>query len=431
MTARRWYAFAAVAAAAAAVPLATASTPAVHAAPDAKTAFTFTDSRIDSSSGLAVLTDEPGYAFTVNDHAPTRVFGIDRSTGHSAATMRLRDAQSVDWEAIAPGQDRTLWVGDIGGNSGPRRTVTVYKFELPGQLSTGFYSSTPYRLTYPDGPHDAQALLVDPANGTMYVATHDSGGGGLYEANDLSTGGTQLRKVASVPGNVTDGAYRPDGKQFVLRTPGKAYVYSAPGRQVGTIALPGQRQGKGIAYTSNGKALLLSGGGANSDVLRVKVAGALVTSSSTPTSSPGSTANPSSTSGASSDGGNGVVNLAFIVGPFVIAAIAVLVALLVRKRTPAYEGGHGGGAGAGDYRRYERDEPYPPPYAERQPPEPPHEQPYAPGYQPAYQRQYGEPPPPDGAGGHRAAGPGRRAAARPRRGRRTRGDDSVPFWLQD
>lgn len=425
MRARRWYAFAGVVAAvAAAVPLVASSAPAAHAAPDAKTAFSFTDSRIDSSAGLAVLSGEPDYVFTVNDHAPTRIFGVDPNSGHSAVTMRLRDAQTVDWEAIAPGQDRTLWIGDIGRS---RRFVTVYKFELPSQLSTGYYSSTAYRLTYPDGAHDAQALLVDPSDGTVFVATHDSGGGSLYEANEPSAGGTQLRKVGSVPGNVTDGAYRPDGKQFVLRTPGKAYVYSAPGKQVGTIALPKQRQGKGVAYTSSGKSLLLSGGGANSKVLRVKVS-ALVTSSSTPSSSAGSTATPSETSGASSDGdGNGMANLAFIVGPFVIAAIAVLVALLLlRKRTPAYEGGHGGGMGSRDYRRYERDEPYPPPsYGERAEPEPGLEQPY----EPAYDRQYGNAPP-DGDGG-RAAGPRRRSAGHSRRGRRGKGDESVPFWLQD
>jgi hypothetical protein len=433
MSAHRRFAFAAViAATAAAVPLVASPAPAAHAAPAAKTAFTFTDSRIDSSAGLAVLADEPDYVFTINDHAPSRIFGVNPTTGRSTATMRLQDARSVDWEAIAPGQGRTLWVADNGDLSGSSKSsVIVYRFNLPSRLSTGYYSSTSYRLTYPDGSHNAQALLVNPSDGTMYVATHDSGGGSLYEARNLSNGGTQLRKVGSVPADVTDGAYSPDGKQFVLRTPDKAYVYSAPGKQTGTIALPQQRQGKGVAFTANGKSLLLSGAGANSKVLRMKLSGALVTSSSTPTSSPGSTASPSQTSGSgSSDDGNGFANLAFIIGPFVIAATAVLVALLLRKRTPGYEGGHGGGAGNRDYRRYERDEPYPPPpYAERNEPEPPREQPYDPRFEPAYDR-YGNQSRPDDGGGGRAGGP-RRSAGRPRRARRGKGDDSVPFWLQD
>lgn len=421
----RWYGCAALAVAAAAVvPLVASSGGVAHAAPDAKTAFSFTDSRIDTSAGLAVLPNEPDDVFTVNDHAPTRVFGVNPATGRSAATMRLRNARNVDWEAITPGQGRTLWVGDIGGgNGGGRQTVTVYKFPLPAQFHTGYYPSTAYKLQYPDGAHDAQALLVNPTDGTMYVATHDASGGGLYEANSLSAGGvTQLRKIGSVPGDVTDGAYRPDGKEFVLRTPSKAYVYSAPGKQVGTIAMPSQRQGKGIAYTTSGKALLLSGGGANSKVLRLKVSGALVTTSSAPSA----TAQPSDTSGAASDGDSGgeLANTAFIVGPFVIAVIAILVVLLVRKRTPAYEGGHGGGAGGRDYRRYERDEPYPPPhYGERQPPQPP--QPPPQPAQPPYDSNYQPAPQPDG--GRRGAGARRRAG----KGRRAKGDDSVPFWLQE
>ncbi|MBO0827563.1 MAG: hypothetical protein J2P24_07255 [Streptosporangiales bacterium] len=449
MRARPWYAFAAVAVAMTAMPLAAAP---AHAAPPPPSAtdFTFTDARIDSPAGLAVLPGEPNYVFTVNAHAPTRVFGIDRKTGHSAVTMRLRDAKAVDWEAIAPGQNRTLWVGDIGGGSGPRRSVTVYKFQLPSWLHTGYYSSTAYHLTYPDGPHDAQALLVNPTDGTMYVATGGSGGGSLYAASDLTSGGTQLRKAGSVPGNVTDGAYRPDGKQFVLRTPGKAYVYSAPDKQVGTMALPEPPQGKGIAYTTDGSSLLLSGTGAKSKVLRVKVSGALATSSSSPKPS----ATPSGTSGASGGGGDGAINLAFIIGPFVIAAIAVLMALLLRKRTPAYEGGHGGGAGSRAYRRYERDEPYPPPaYAEPAgpappPPPPPQGSPPVPPqgatpvppqgqpYEPAFDQRYGDGGPGPDAGGRRAVQPGRRTAGRPRFGlgfgrRGTRGADSVPYWLRE
>ena len=46
--------------------------------------------------------------------------------------------------------------------------------------------STWYRFTYPDGPHDAEALLVDPRDGRIWIATKDVFGGGLYRAPSLS-----------------------------------------------------------------------------------------------------------------------------------------------------------------------------------------------------------------------------------------------------
>ena len=37
-----------------------------------------------------------------------------------------------------------------------------------------------YRFKYPDGPHDAEALLVDPRDGRIWIATKSLGTGGLY-----------------------------------------------------------------------------------------------------------------------------------------------------------------------------------------------------------------------------------------------------------
>src|SRR5690606_3521515 len=102
-------AVAAVAVAAAAVSPAAVGSGTAAAAPKPKKAFTFTDSRIEASSGLAVSAAEPDYVFTVNDHGPTRVFGVTPENGRSAATMRLDDAENVDWEAVAAGKGRSLW----------------------------------------------------------------------------------------------------------------------------------------------------------------------------------------------------------------------------------------------------------------------------------------------------------------------------------
>ncbi|MQA77858.1 MAG: hypothetical protein GEV10_05160 [Streptosporangiales bacterium] len=407
------------------------------APPKAAVAFEFSDERIDTSSGLAVLPAEPDHVFTINDSGPTRVFGVSADDGRSDATMRLRNADKVDWEAIAPGKGRTLWIGDIGDNDAQRDSVTVYRFRLPDDLATGFYEADDsYELTYPDGAHDAEALLVNPKNSHTYIVTKDEKGGALYRADDLGEGQNELRKLGAMPPLITDGAFRSDGEQFVLRSYTTGYVYSTGGKQLAKFELPKQKQGEGIAYAPGGKSLLLSSEGAGSEVLRLRLSDVMKSPSAT--ASPGSSATPSSSElGASGEDSGGFVNGLFIVGPFAIALVAAAAAFFIRRRTAAPVGAHGGGRRD---RRYDRDEPYPPPaYGERYEPDgddrgwpgPPQRGGGAPG-------GFGPPgaqggPPAGPPHGRRSAQPSRRAGSRPARGRRrgSSGDDGEPFWLRD
>lgn len=401
------------------------------APPEADVAFEFSDERIDTSSGLAVLPAEPDHVFTINDSGPTRVFGVSADDGRSDATMRLNNADKVDWEAIAPGKGRNLWVGDIGDNDEQRDSVTVYRFRLPDDLSTGFYEAQDsYELTYPDGAHDAEALLVNPKNSNTYVVTKDEKGGALYRADELGEGQNELRKLGAMPPLITDGAFRSDGEQFVLRSYTTGYVYSTGGKQLAKFRLPEQKQGEGVAYTPNGKSLLLSSEGAGSAVLRLRLSDVMKNSSAT--ASPSRTPTPSGTElGASGEDGGSLVNGLFIAGPFAIALIAAAAAFFLRRRSTAAAGAYGGGRRD---RRYDRDEPYPPPaYGERNEPPgdagrpaPPRRGGGAPGGHGPPGVPQGPPP------GRRAAQPTRRAGSRPTRGRRRpSGDDGEPFWLRD
>jgi hypothetical protein len=61
-----------------------------------------------------------------------------------------------------------LYIGDIGDNQAKCADITVYRVAEPkvgaaaafGTMSTG--AAQAIGLTYPDGPRDAETLLVDP-----------------------------------------------------------------------------------------------------------------------------------------------------------------------------------------------------------------------------------------------------------------------------
>lgn len=290
--------------------------------------FTLAGSAISESSGLAASRRHPGVLYTHNDsgHAP-RVFALGPD-GRTRAVLTLRGVRARDWEGIAvgpgPGGRPTIHVGDIGDNLGGKwRTITVYRFPEPGTLGDATVPAARIRLRYEDGPRDAEALLVHPVTGRLYVVSKKQRGAAIYQAPErLSTTGVNtLRRIAGINLQVTDGAFSPDGQRFVLRGYFNAKEYAPPARELGQVPIPLQRQGEGLTYTSDGNALLLSSEGVGSTVYRIPIEGAPVAE---PAVSPA--AAHQVTGGGNRSTGNAVVG-----GLALLGTVAVLLAVAWRS----------------------------------------------------------------------------------------------------
>ena len=232
------------------------------------------DPALLESSGLAVSALHDRVLWTHADGGVVaEVRAVDR-TGATVAVVTLAGVDPYDPEALAPGRAADgrpqLWLADIGDNLAERSDVSVFRFDEPRSLTDGSVTATWFRFTFPDGPHDAEALLVQPRTGRVYIATKQVSGAGLYRApRDLVThesGINRLERVADVPSFVTDGTFLRDGR-FVLRTYTSVYVYERPGKQVASAPLPAQPQGESIAL--DGRRLLVGSEGVNSAVYAV------------------------------------------------------------------------------------------------------------------------------------------------------------------
>jgi hypothetical protein len=233
------------------------------------------DPRILESSGLALSRRHPGVLWTHNDSGGGPQLYAVGSDGRTLATLTLAGVTARDWEATAAGRDDrgrpALFAGDIGDNQDLWPEVAVYRVAEPARLGDATVPATRYRMRYADGPRNAEALLVDPRNNRLYVATKDPGGGGLYRAPArLRTDQVNLlQRVARVPPLVTDGGFAPDGRSFVLRDYQGAFVYTTPGHRVGAFPLPPQYQGESLTVTADGRAVLVGSEGLHSEVWRV------------------------------------------------------------------------------------------------------------------------------------------------------------------
>ncbi len=251
------------------------------------------DSSVNESSGVVASRRNPNVFWTHNDSGDGAfLYAFDRA-GRKRGVWKVSGAEARDWEDIAAGpgprRDQSyLYVGDIGDNLRRRETITVYRLPEPLINSAGVSSTKKnplatetaeaIRLKYPDGKHDAEALMVHPATGDLYVVTKMSlGASGVYKAaapfSTLKvitlTRVAELRLPSLFEGMVTGGDISPDGSRVVLCDYLKVYEISLPvnskerfddvwKRPLMTIETGTRQQGESVCYRPDGKAILLT-----------------------------------------------------------------------------------------------------------------------------------------------------------------------------
>ncbi|MEV0007501.1 WD40 repeat domain-containing protein [Streptomyces sp. NPDC051840] len=295
--------------------------------------FTIEDPRITESSGLAASRIHPGVYWTHNDSEDgPYVYAVDSRTGKTVATITMKGVgEPRDVEAISLGPDGDLYVGDIGDNlDGSWDHVWIYRFPEPKRLADTTVRATQFDVTYADGARNAEALMVHPKTGRVYIASKNEDGGGLYEGPEkLTTGGDNVfRRVGEVPW-VTDGAFSPDGEEVVFRSYFSARAYAFEDGRLGddrAVGVPLQGQSESVTYTADGSAMMFGSEGKRSDVVRVEVEGG-----GRDRTSPSPNGGGGGTSPGEGGEGGGVPQKGPAAGG-VLVVVAIVVALLAARR---------------------------------------------------------------------------------------------------
>jgi len=222
-------------------------------------------SELVEASGLASSRADENFLWAHNDSGDTaRAFAIDRQGNHHG-TYTLAGADAIDWEdmAVGPGPEdgvSYLYLADIGDNAMQREQVIVYRVpepEVPTRADTPSDDSPldqveTLTLVYPDRPHDAETLLVDPETGDLLIVTKELAGGpsSVFQTSGTLEDGsaTQLELVIeidfpsfvssvevpddappivrAVPNLPTGGDVSPDGGLVIVRTYGSVWVWA-------------------------------------------------------------------------------------------------------------------------------------------------------------------------------------------------------------
>ena len=144
----------------------------------------------DEASGIAAAATRPGAYFLVDDGTGTDDLAVVDEQGALLTRVVLDGMSASNAEALSagpcgpmplpdsapPGNQAAgcLYVGDIGDNAQRRADVVVYRAAEPDVSAPdpGSRITVPadeWRYTYPDGPHNAESMMIAPDGSPIIV----------------------------------------------------------------------------------------------------------------------------------------------------------------------------------------------------------------------------------------------------------------------
>jgi len=244
---------------------------------------------LDELSGLAASPNQGALWAHDDSGGGATLYAMDEAGGDLGA-FSVRGAQNVDWEdmAAAPCGDgcACLYLGDLGDQEGARQEVEVWRVAEPDLYGPDHSArAEAITLRYPDGPHDAEALLVDPVSLAIYVLPKLDGPVALYgtdpapEAGDTITLTDLLTLDLSAYGakdpRITGGSVSQGGARVALRTNEDVFLFTAPdgggvaealASEPARFDAPEGPDGEAVSWSPDGASLLLSGEGSGATI---------------------------------------------------------------------------------------------------------------------------------------------------------------------
>ena len=244
-------------------------------------------------SGIVSSRRTNGVWWVNNDSGDSaRLFAVGND-GRSLGEFHLAGATATDWEdiGIGPGPKAGvayLYAADIGDNAKARPSVQLYRVPepavdpaKPAPATKTLGSVDRLTLTYPDGPHDAEAFFVDPKTGQLYIVSKELGAAGVYRAPAALVAGstTELQSVGTVDVGplVTAADITVLGDAIALRTYTSVRVFARRGNTKIEAALAGkpcngktaiEQQGEAIGFTRDGRGYVTASEGAHPSLHR-------------------------------------------------------------------------------------------------------------------------------------------------------------------
>lgn len=131
--------------------------------------------KVREASGLCLSGSHKDRAYWINDSGNKTQIYVGNLTGENFQSVTVNDFKAADSEALVYArclEGPCLIVGDIGDNRRRRKIIKLAFFHEQDSWAEQAQPFKVLELTYPDGPHDAEALFIGPS-GELFIITKE------------------------------------------------------------------------------------------------------------------------------------------------------------------------------------------------------------------------------------------------------------------
>jgi hypothetical protein len=236
------------------------------------------DRAMSETSGIASSCIFKDMFYVHNDSGDESRFFMISSDGKLHRILKY-DSSPDDCEdvAVGPGPIKGksyVYLADIGDNSSNRDAITIYRFEEKKTwLKDSIINLTSQKLhlQYPDGPKDAETLMIDPVDKLFYIVTKRKDTVRIYtsplahKTNDTLT--LTFRGKLFFEGTkpfkwITSGDISKDGDKALLKSYDKVYYWKRKGeehlwqtlqKKPKILTYQAEKMGEAIGFAADGK----------------------------------------------------------------------------------------------------------------------------------------------------------------------------------
>ncbi|MEZ0485362.1 PE-PGRS family protein [Fibrella aquatica] len=190
--------------------------------------------QINEVSGIADSRSMPGTLWVQQDGGNPAELTLLGHDGRIRGMIPVPNSSNRDWEdmTLGPGPQANvnyLYIGDIGDNNAQYGQYTIYRLPEPKNITDIPAPAERINFSYPDGPRDAETLLIDPQTRDLYIVSKREAKVHLYRLAypQSTTEQTTAELLGELPFTfVTGGAFSPDGSEIVIRTYTNIFYWS-------------------------------------------------------------------------------------------------------------------------------------------------------------------------------------------------------------
>jgi hypothetical protein len=181
---------------------------------------------IDEASGIADSKANPGYLWVEQDSGNPNDIALLSQTGQLLKKINIRSAINRDWEDMALGNGPNagtnyLYLAETGDNNKSYSQYSI--FRIPEPLSTVDTVSVydELKFNYPDGSHDAEAILIDNNSKDIFIITKTDVTSKIYKFPypQSTSAVSTVTFIGSLPfSGVTSAASSASGDELLVKT---------------------------------------------------------------------------------------------------------------------------------------------------------------------------------------------------------------------